>query len=369
MLQSSLIELNITESVDMQLRLEILDEIGASEGRNSKVWLVRDVQLNEVLVLKGVLRESFDTHEINQYYLETQIINDCKSPNIMPVRYAGMDNEYIYMILPYCEKGSIKSICENNFLTMREVVTYALDFLNGLLFLHTKNVLHLDIKPTNILIDNSGKAVITDFGLSKYLNDEGNVIQEKIYGPHIVPDMYFDNRRTVSIDIYNAGLTLYRMVNGEKEFESQLNQIKDSFTPNSEFLQEIKPFIINGEFPDRNKYLPHVPKRMQRIINKALNVDPEQRYSNVLEMLNDLSRLNNFLDWKMEIDANCYTWNYVNDRMSYTIKLIDNGEFILEGFKVNLKTERSQRITKFFKQYLTREEAFTDLSNLLKESP
>lgn len=369
MLQSSLIELDVTESVDMQLSLEILKEIGSSEGRNSKVWLVKDIQLNEVLVLKGVLKSSFDTSEINQYYLETQIINDCKSPNIIPVRYAGMDSDYIYMILPYCKEGSIKSICENNFLTMREVVTYALEFLNGLLFLHTKNVLHLDIKPTNILIDNSGKAVITDFGLSKYLNDEGIVIQDKIYGPHIVPDMYFDNGRTVSIDIYNVGLTLYRMVNGEKEFENQLDQLKNNFAPNSEFLKEIKPYIVEGEFPNRNKYLPHVPKKMQKIINKALNVDPEQRYINVLDMLNDLSKLSDFLDWKMEINTNYYTWSYVDGKMNYTIKLIDKGKFILEGFKNNLETNRSQRITRFFKEYSTREEAFNDLSKLLKDSP
>ncbi|MDT0173643.1 protein kinase, partial [Exiguobacterium sp. BRG2] len=130
-------EMIVNKSVNMLVNLETIKEIGDEEGRNSRVWLANDTQLNELIVLKGVMKSSFSESEINEYFLETQIMNECKSPNILPVKYAGMDDEYIYMTLPYCKNGSLKTKCDKESLTLKEVIIYALEFLNGLLFLHT----------------------------------------------------------------------------------------------------------------------------------------------------------------------------------------------------------------------------------------
>ncbi|MDT0172335.1 protein kinase, partial [Exiguobacterium sp. BRG2] len=228
----------------------------------------------------------------------------------------------------------------------------------------TKKILHLDIKPTNILIDNSGKAVITDFGLSKYLRTDDSVIQKKAYIPHVVPEMFSTEERTVLTDIYGVGLTLYRMVNGEENFKEQYDEIS---TSNS---IDFKNIILSGKFPDRKSYLPHVPQSIRKIINKALNIDPTKRYFNVLSLLNDLSKVNSFLEWKFIKTGNDYIWIYENTNVIYTIRLFDNsGTVKLEGFKENILTNKRQRINKFFKEYDNLQNAFHDLSKILKEKP
>lgn len=369
-MESHLETLNITDKVDVTLKLEKLREIGGEEGKNSQVWLVNDVQLNEELILKGVLKSDFKIAEIDEYYMETRIINECKSPHVVPVKYAGMDETYVYMTLPYCKNGSLNTVCEGKNLTLKQLVTYALEFLNGLLFLHTKEVLHLDIKPTNILIDNSGKAILTDFGLSKYLNEDGVAYQNKIYGSHVVPEMYSTRDRTVSIDIYNVGLTLYRMFNGEEQFKKQFFDITNEFKEDEDFFAQLKPHILEGKFPDRKYYLPHIPKKIRGIIEKALKVNPTERYSNVLQILNDFSRISDFLEWKVIISENLYIWECEDALFKYEVKLtIKTDKAVLEGFKHNIKKGTHQRISKFNKIYSSKEEAFKDLEKLLKDKP
>jgi len=368
----TLLTLNSSDSVNLILQLEIIKEIGAEEGRNSKVWLAKDIQLNEILILKGVLKSTFKEHEVDHYYLESQIINDCKHPHIVPITYAGMDENYIYMTLPYFKNGSLKSLCDTKFLTVKEIISYSLDFLNGLLFLHIKTVIHLDIKPTNILIDDRGKAILTDFGLSKYLNEYGIARQNKFYVQHVTPDMYKSHDRRILDDIYNVGLTLYRLANGENEFKKQFSDLLASINK-TEFdftAMDIRDFILNGEFPNRSKYLPHIPIKLQKVINKALSVEENTRYQNVLELLNDLSKIDDFINWVFTMESNNYTWKYHNDKMEYIVTLnVQQGQIVSNGLKINRSNNRTQNINKFNNQYDNLETAFKELAKLLKNDP
>ena len=189
-------------------------------------------------------------------------------------------------------------------MTVREIIKYSLDFLGGLLYIHAKRLIHLDIKPNNILINNSGKAVLSDFGLSRYLNEEGTAIQKKVYNLIFDPEILM-GMDEISTDIYQVGLTLYRMCNGTASLAEQKREIV-----------EFEKAILNGRFPNRNKYLPHIPNELRRIVNRALEVDIEKRYKSVLDIMNDLSEININLD----IQYHC------NDEKIYTIN--KNGSII-----------------------------------------
>lgn len=348
-------------TVDVNVQLNILQQIGEDEGKNSTVWLARDIQLNENLVLKKIKKDSLNLAELGTYFLEAQMLNECSHPNIMPVRYAGDDSEFVYLTMPFYSQGSLSSISKDRFLSPLEIISHSLDFLNGLLFLHIKGLLHLDIKPTNILINNAGRAVLTDFGLSKYLNEQGFAQQGKVYISHATPQAFLHSERTVQDDIYNAGLTLYRLCCGDNIFYHQYQELLNAGI-------QPKDFISQGLFPNRNTYFPHIPKKLRNVIRKALSVDVKDRYQNVLEMINDLSKIDTFIDCSMNIEGNIYTWIYQNGKMEFKIQLdCNNNVFKCSGTKRNTESGKTLNVSKYNMTFTTFDEALKKLESLFKE--
>lgn len=233
----------MTYQVVTQLTFEFIREIGG-EGLNSKAFLARDIQLDSQIVVKSILKSDFELKE--DYFNESKMLYSSRHPNIMVINYACEDVDKIYLSMPYHSRGSLNTLMNKRFLSVREIVKYSLDFLSGLHFVHTKKLVHFDIKPTNIIIDDSNRALLTDFGLTKYTDANGFASPDKIYMKHYVPDALVTTTLTNQYDIYQAGLTLYRMCNGNDDFNSQCTSL----------TQEN---VMNGTFPLRDKFLPHIP--------------------------------------------------------------------------------------------------------------
>lgn len=330
--------------------------IGEEEGRNSKVFLIQDTQLNAELIMKEIDMDSFEN--FSEFFKESQMLYENRHPNIMEIQYAALDhqNKKVRLMMPYYKNGSLDGILKRRYLTVREIIKYSLDFLSGLLYIHSKRLVHLDIKPNNILINNSGKAVLSDFGLSKYLNEEGMAVQKRAYNLIFDPELLRGMDRSVSSDIYQVGLALYRMCNGTSILSEQKEKI-------AEFEKE----ILKGRFPDRKRYLPHIPHALRKVINKALEVDVEKRYSSILDIMNDLSDININLDIQYQYDdEKMYTFNkgdsiiniYVNnDDSSKNIKCI---KVCSNGSTINMNKYSSGG-------YNTEQELFDAIEYIFKE--
>src|SRR5439155_21098494 len=100
---------------------------------------------------------------------------------------------------------------------------------------------------------------------------------------------------TRAADIYQAGLTLYRMCAGESEF---VRQAEVHHVGSDEGAS-----IRSGAFPERNRFLEHIPSRLQKVVSKALDLNPALRFSNVLEMMNELALVDESLDWHYQQGA------------------------------------------------------------------
>lgn len=270
-------------NVCTNLDINFHEQIGAIEGKNSQVFRATDPQLNQQLVVKIIPKKDF--LEQNQYFQEAQMLYMVKHPNIMEIQYASSDDENIYFSMPFYENGSLDKEMNTRQLSLKEIIKYSLDFLTGLHYIHVKGLLHLDIKPTNLLINNSNKLVITDFGLSKYIDEHGFAEQNVFYSSHRPPETLKSNIVSIESDIYQAGLTLYRMCN---EKDCLKNQFKELNIKNKDEFVDI---ILNSKFPDRKKYLNNIPKSFIKIINKAMSVESTDRYSSALDMMNDISKL------------------------------------------------------------------------------
>ena len=275
---------------DIKITFDKLKEIG-QEGKNSKVYLVHDHQLDGDLVIKEIEKAKFKTPD--EYFKEARLMFAQKHENVVEVHYAGMDADNIYIAMPYYANGSMKHLISNNhFLTIHQVLRYATQFLTGLNHIHSRGLLHLDIKPDSIMLSNTDVALLSDFGLAKYTDVYGLASQTFAYSLHRAPEQIMSGvQQSRLTDIYQVGVTLYRMVNGNDFFYSQRNMIKMDAV--------FHAFVLKGKFPMRNSYQEHVPQKLRRTINKCMNPDPTQRYDNVLDLLNDLSSVSENLEYKM----------------------------------------------------------------------
>lgn len=300
------------------LTFEILEPIGNDEGKNSKVFLAKDNQLGAILVVKQITKESLNKlgNRIEDYYNESKALYASRSSYVVEIQYACEDKDNIYLTMPYLKCGSLSKKMDEEYLTVREIIKYSNDILNGLAVIHSKNLVHLDIKPTNILIDDSGRARITDFGLSKFLDVNGLTQQDYSYVFHREPEAYISSSRSVYSDIYQFGVTLYRMCNGNNILNTQLDSL--NITSNKLFQQ----LVMDGEFPVRGMYLPHIQLKLKKIVDKCLKVNPLDRYNNVIEIINDLNNIDDCLDWRY-----CPNSEYIY------CKECSNNKLILVGIK------------------------------------
>ncbi|UOQ47753.1 serine/threonine protein kinase [Gracilibacillus caseinilyticus] len=346
--------------VDTLLSLEFKEDIG-DEGRNSDVHIAYDPQLNADLVVKIIDKSDFNNED--DFFKEAQMLYATQHPNIMEVKYASQDEKNIYLAMQYFKNGSLNSLMNERYLTVKEIIKYSLEFLSGIHFMHTKKLIHFDIKPTNILISNSNKAVVTDFGLSKYLNDSGFATPDKLYPLHIPPEAFVFGKQSFFTDVYQAGLTIYRMCNGDDFFKDQLNKL--NINTNGELGEAIK----KGKFPKRDSFLPHIPDKFQRIIKKALIPDVKSRYETVLDMINDISGVEEEANWVYTEDTNKSSqWTKENDTHIFKLNLFkESNNWVTFGEKIRKSDGNSRKVTKWCNnEYTSKEEAYKHLKQLMQ---
>ncbi len=340
---------------EASLNFELKENIG-SEGRNSEVFIAHDKQFDADIVIKRIPKKEFKSPD--DYYREAKCLYASKHQNIVAVNYSCEDDDFIYIAMPYYAKGSLQSILKNEFLTVGQIVKYSIDFISGVNHIHSKGLIHFDIKPTNILVGDSSEAMVTDFGLAKFTDGLRIAEQDRFYTLHIPPESLESNKFTIQADIYQVGLTLYRMCNGCGIWNEQAKRFnKDS----------IRQAIRSGVFPDRKYFLPHIPQKLRNIIRKALKVKPEDRYNNLIEMLNDLSKINENLCWVYTQINGENKWEllFENKTIDVTLKNI-NGDFTIKSYKTMLDSGRRTKETKNCIDKVERSKIDSSLKNILK---
>ena len=325
------------------LKLEIIGDIGGEEGKNSDIKLARDHQLGADLAVKIIPKEKFikdfGTGSENMFFTEAKMIYANQHPNIVKIQYASSCTNNIYYTMPFYKNGSLNKLIDRRYLKVREIIKYSLEFLSGIHYIHTNNLYHFDIKPTNVLINDNGKAMLTDFGLSRYTDNYGVAKYSQFYLSHFPAECIGTDVATKHADIYQAGLTIYRMCNGNNCFHRQYDFWKE---------QKKLNFAIKEEKFPKREYLPHIPSKLRRIINKALRSDPDRRYQTILGMMNDISKIEKNLDTRFyRKDDNNWIWEQDNLNRTHYDKIsiiVDGNDIITKGQKVRLSDNKTTNI-------------------------
>lgn len=331
---------------EAKLNFELRDKIG--NGGEGEVYKAYDKQLNALIAVKKVEIANFT--DINRYFDESKKLYLTRHHHVVSVNYGCQDDDYIYLAMPYYKNGSIRGLMDKRFLTSREIIRYSLQFLSGLNNVHTKDLIHFDVKTENILISDGNQALLSDFGLAQYTSHYGFspvLGTTRVYAP---PEFFAQALHTLAFDIYQAGLAMYRMCNGDANFE---HQIQNALTVKG--VRDDQNFInavTKGNFPDRRGYLPHIPKALAKVINNALKVSVDERYDSVIDILNDLSRIETSNDWLYTVDSlGNENWTYegyvvtaTNNNGSSNIEATKNGRRNTSYCKIGLNETEEKNL-------------------------
>jgi eukaryotic-like serine/threonine-protein kinase len=144
-----------------ELTFDIIKEIG-QHGQNSRTFVTRDHQLDAENVTKQIRKASLNSAA--EFFAESQALYATAHPYVVQVHYACFDNDHIYVAMPYYRNGSVKDLITGRHMTVREVIGLGSQVLAGLHNIHSKNLVHFDVRPDNILLSPRLEALVSDFG-------------------------------------------------------------------------------------------------------------------------------------------------------------------------------------------------------------
>ncbi len=255
-------------------------EAKLGSGGMSTVYLARDQTLDRPVAVKVMHREmSEQADQLERFRQEARSVAKFSHPNVVSVIDAGEDGGHPYIVFEYVEGETLKQrISRNGALDPQEAIAYAIEIARGLSVAHARQMVHRDIKPQNILIDAEGRAKLTDFGISRQLEQDGMTATGRVLGTtdYVAPEQAMGRKVDPRTDIYSLGVVLYEMLVGQVPFaaDSQVG---------------VAMKHVNEELPDVQRRRPDVSAAVALVVERSTAKDPGERYQEVGEMIDDLS--------------------------------------------------------------------------------
>lgn len=270
-------------------RYQLGDQTG--KGGMAIVYKAYDTRLEKQVALK-IIRTDRITPEmadktLKRFEREAKAAAQLEHPNIIKVLDFGKANGSPFIVMEYLPGGTLKKRLSNGAVSWQQAVNTLLPVAHALRFAHERNIIHRDVKPSNILFNQADQPVLSDFGIVKILGDEvtqdlsstGFMIGTPEYmSPEQATGATFDHR----VDIYALGIVFYEMVTGRRPFNAD--------TPVGVLVKH-----ASEPLPRPTRYIKNIPPGVESFLLKVLAKDPDQRYQSmedVIDAFNSLIRSN-----------------------------------------------------------------------------
>ena len=264
-------------------RYEIIRPIGF--GGMAEVYLAHDRLLDRNVAIK-MLRDQFikDKDLLEQFRREAKSAARLIHPYIINIYDVVSDGDDQYIVMEYVEGVTLKEYLQEHRLTLNAALEIAVRLADALQHAHSRNIIHCDIKPQNILIDKNLNPKIADFGIAKMISSQTMVYSSSVMGSvhYISPEQAAGENVTACSDVYSLGVVLFEMLTGVVPFTGDT---------------AVAVAMMHAEkpVPRLSEYMDEVPDGLQQILDKALAKRCCDRYQNAGELRGDL------LDLKMRL--------------------------------------------------------------------
>jgi serine/threonine-protein kinase len=254
----------------------ILEELG--RGGMGVVYKAKDTQLKRTVVLKFLHSHAFESDDDRRRFTrEARIGAALDHANICTVFEIDEEDGRIFIAMAYIEGVALKEKIRSGPLHINVAVDIATQVANGLLAAHEKDIVHRDIKSSNIMVTGDGRVQIMDFGLARVLGGR-EISGEGLVGSpsYMSPEQARGEKVDVRTDIWSLGVVLYEMLTGELPFRG-------------EFEAAVVYSILNEEAVPLMSRRPEVPMELARVVNKMIAKDRDARYRTMDAVIADLS--------------------------------------------------------------------------------
>lgn len=260
---------------------KIEDVIG--KGGWGAVYLAYQQTVNRHVAMKMILPEFANQPDFaKRFEIEAQVVAQLQHPHILPLFDYWRDDLGAYYVMRFVRGGSLQEyLNDKGAMPIADVARLLHQVCDALSVAHGNNVIHRDLKPGNILLDERGNAYLTDFGIAKRTDSDSKMTQAgNIMGTpaYISPEQLRGQEVTSRSDIYAMGILLWELLAGVHPFKgtaASLMMVRH--------LTELLPAVhtVNDT----------VPELLDTVIQRATAKEPAERYRDVLAMANDFRRL------------------------------------------------------------------------------
>jgi len=258
-------------------RYTIIEEIG--QGGMGRIYKALDHELGITVVLKMIRPElSSRPHMVEQFRKETLLGRSISHENVVRTHDLGEVNKIKYISMDFIKGENLLELIQTSgTLSLATCLQIAVRVCHALKAAHQKGIVHQDLKPQNIMIDNSGRVFVTDFGLAKSLSISRVRHSDKHYGTpkYFSPEQASGLESDPRSDIYSLGAILYEMTTGTAPFKADT---VEGYIQKHVAERPVPPSRLN----------PAIPPACEKIILKCLEKKKEDRYQSVDALLVDL---------------------------------------------------------------------------------
>jgi serine/threonine protein kinase len=258
-------------------RYEIIEELG--NGEMASVYLARDPFIKREVAIKVLAYElTQDSLFLNFFYQEAEAIASLEHPTIVPIYDFGLHGIQPYIVMRYMPNGSLERRLKRRGLNRQELCDLMGRVAEGLDEAHTLGIVHRDVKPSNILFNQSYDAFLTDFGLAKFTTRKTGMTGALLVGtpeymsPEQAQRLPVDGRS----DVYSLGVILYLILTGRHPFRHKT-------------ASRIASAHVSAPVPSVRSVIPELPAMWDEIIGRAMAKTPDGRYNTALALARDVA--------------------------------------------------------------------------------
>ena len=297
----------------------IIEKLGA--GGMGEVYLAEDMKLGRKAAIK-ILAEEYTTNRdrLHRFEQEASAASALNHPNILTIYEVGDEGGRHFIATEYIDGETLRKKLAGSALEIREVLDVAVQVASALEEAHAAGIIHRDIKPDNIMVRRNGYVKVLDFGLAKLTEsstdrtpsdgeaatrvlvqtDAGVVMGTSHY---MSPEQARGKPVDARSDIWSLGVVIYEMVAGKLPFEGETST-------------DVIVAITQKEPLPLLRFAPNLPPELDWIVTKALRKDRDERYQTIKELLTDLRRLKQRIEFEAELERSVAPESFTRSAVS-----------------------------------------------------
>ncbi len=265
-----------------------IDAFIASGGMGAvyKVW---DLKRNVPLAMKVLHSDLADDPSIfRRFKREANALKKLAHPNIVPFYGLYQTSEFAFLLERYVDGPSLKEILRDKHgkpMPVYEVLTYLKALSAALGYAHANGVIHCDVKPGNVMIDQGGNIFLTDFGIARHSESTTTTLATVGTAAYMAPEQIRGEAVSPATDIYALGVMLYEMLTGQRPFRGDEKGTESGGTTAGERIRFGHLTLLP---PDPRLFNPALSNQVAQVLLRTLQKQPSQRYQNTNDLFVEL---------------------------------------------------------------------------------